>query len=114
MALQIKSLYKNALGSSEADTYVVPINKAAIVKSIRLVNTSGSASATVNLFAKRGSGTSYRIAPLNLILAPGAAFIDNEELTLEGLTSSGDSDRITGSATGATVHCVISGVERDV
>ena len=115
MSLQIKSLKQGTLATSEGDLYVVPVNKAAIVKTIRLINT-GSSSVTVNLFVRRGSGgTSYRIAPKDLSLPGGGAFIDDSELTLEGLTATGDSDRVRGIVSSSgTVDCVISGVERDV
>ena len=52
MALTIKSLYKNQLGNTEADLYGPGAGKAAIVKSIRCVNT-GSAPVAVNFFVKR-------------------------------------------------------------
>src|SRR5258705_6980315 len=74
MAIQIKSLARNTLPTpSEADLYAVPAGKAAIIKSVRLVNT-GSSSAVVNLWFRRGTsgaGTSYRIIPKDLTLPPG-------------------------------------------
>ena|SRR5436190_19251622 len=118
MAIQIKQLYKGQLGSTEADLYGPGSGKAAIVKNIRLVNTGGSA-VTVNLFLKRaaaasGAGGGFRIAPKDMSLAPGAAFIDDSEVTLEYISSS-SIDFIRGIASAATtVDCVISGVERDV
>jgi hypothetical protein len=113
MSIQIKSLKKGTLPTSEGDLYVVPSSKTAIVKSIRLVNT-GSASATVNLFVKRSTtGTSYRIVPKDLVLAPNAAFVDSDEITLEGLTGTNAEDRVTGLVASGTVDVVISGVERD-
>lgn len=114
MSLQIKSLKQTVLATSgEGELYPVPSGKTAIVKGIRLVNT-GTGSAVINIYVKRGTGTSYRILPKDLTLAPGAAFIDSDELTLEGLAGT-DGDRIRGLAnSGATVDCVISGVERDV
>lgn len=116
MAIQIKSLFKGTVpAATEADIYPVPVNKTVIVKSIRLVNT-GSGSVAINLYVRRATGgTSYRIIPKDLTLAPGAAFIDDTEITLEGLTTAGGEDRIRGIVpTGSTVDCVISGVERDV
>ena len=116
MAVQIKSLFKGIVPvTTEGDIYPVPLNKAAIVKSIRLVNT-GPASVAINLFVRRATGgTSYRIIPKDLTLAPGAAFVDETEITLEGLTAANGEDRIRGLVpTGSTVDCVISGVERDV
>src|SRR5438874_255555 len=47
MAITVKSLGKSTLPTTEGDLYTTPSGKAAIVKSIRLVNT-GSANATVN------------------------------------------------------------------
>ena len=112
--MQIKSLYKAQLGTTEVDLYPVPINKTAIIKGIRLVNTS-SASVTVNLFVRRATGgTSYRILPKDVTLAPSAALVDDSEITLEGLTTLGGEDRVRGLASAATaIDCVISGVERD-
>ena len=46
--MQIKSVYKAQLGTTEVDLYKVPINKTTIIKGIRLVNTSTSG-VTVNL-----------------------------------------------------------------
>ncbi len=114
MAIQIKSLKTMALATTDGDVYVVPLNKTAIVKSIRLVNI-GSAPVTINLFVRRATGgTNFRIVPKDLSLPPGAAFIDGTEVTLEGLTTAGGEDRIRGYASAATtVDCVISGIERD-
>jgi hypothetical protein len=114
MAIQIKSLAKGILPTSEGQLYVVPTNKSAIVKNIRLVNT-GTSSVTVNLFIRRASGgTSYRIAPKDLSIAPGAAFIDDQEVTVEFVTDVASSDRIQGYASAGTVDYVLSGIERDV
>jgi hypothetical protein len=118
MAIQIKSLYKNQLGNTEGDLYGPGSGKAAIVKNIRLVNT-GSSAVTVNLFVKRaafgsGAGGGYRIVPKDMSLAPGAAFIEDSEVTLEYVSSS-LIDIVRGYASAATtVDCVISGIERDV
>ena len=115
MAIQIKSLARGALATSEGDLYSVPSGKSAIVKGIRLVNT-GSAPVVVNLWFRRGTsgaGTSYRIAPKDLTLAPGAAFIDDSELTMEYVDAS-NVDRVRGMVASGTVDYVISGVERDV
>jgi len=117
MAVTIKSLYKAQLGTTEADLYGPASGKAAIVKSIRLVNT-GSSPVTVNLFVKRAAASSQpggglRILPKDCSLAPGAALIDDSEVTLEYVSSS-NIDFVRGCASAATtVDCVISGVERD-
>ena len=115
MAVNIKSLKKGTVPTSEGDLYTVPLNKAAIIKSIRLVNT-GSASATVNLYVRQTTtGTSYRIAPKDMMLPAGMSFVDDSEITLEGSATTNGEDRVRGSVnSGATVDCVISGVERDV
>lgn len=118
MSLQIKQLYRAQLGTGETDLYAPGTGKAAIIKSIRLVNTSASP-VTVNLFLKRAAASSsagggMRIIPKDLSLGPGAAFIDDSELTLEYVDGS-NRDWVRGLA-GANnaVDCVISGVERDV
>jgi len=118
MAIQIKQIYKAQLRTTEADLYGPGSAKAAIVKNIRLVNT-GPASVTVNLFVKRAdagsaAGGGFRIAPKDLSLAPGAAFVDDSEITLEYVSST-SRDWIRGLASAVTtVDCVISGIERDV
>lgn len=115
MAVIVKSLAKMALPTAEGDVYTIPLNRAAIIKSIRLVN-KGSGPATVNMFVRRATGgTSYYILPQNLLIPVGGAVIDETEITLEGLTTANGEDRIRGSVAGAgaAVDCVISGVERD-
>jgi hypothetical protein len=113
MAVTIVGLARGTLLTSPSDLYPVPIGKAAIVSSIRLVNTGG-ATATVNLYVRRGgSGTLYRIAPMNMTLPAGYSYVDEAELTLEA-KDTGNQDRIQGSvSSGGTVDYVISGVERD-
>ena len=86
--------------------------KTAIVKSIRLVNISGSA-VTVNLYFNRPNASGqYRrrqISPVDLSLLPGALYVDSDEITLE------PGDRIQAKATAANaIQYLISGVERDV
>ena len=112
MAITVKQLAKGAL-TTAADLYVTPQNKTAIIKNIRLVNTTGAA-VTVNLYLKRGSGgTQYRIAPVSMSLPANAMYVDDTEITLEGGATVGTTDdRIYGDAA-ATVHYVISGIERD-
>jgi hypothetical protein len=114
MALTIKSLGKGTLAGSEGDLYFVPVGKAAIVKNIRLVST-GTGPAIVNLYIRRATGgTSYRIAPKDLSLAGGSAYIDDQEITLEGFSPDTSSDRLRGYVTsGGPVDFVISGIERD-
>lgn len=113
MAITVKQLAKGAL-TSAADLYTTPVNKTAIVKSIRLVNTTASA-VTVNLYVRRGtSGTQFRIAPVSMSLPAYGMYVDEAEITLEGgVTLNTTDDRIYGDASG-TVHYVLSGIERDV
>lgn len=117
MAVTIESLYKAQLPSTETDLYGPGSGKAAIVKSIRLVNI-GSSSVTVNLFIKRAAagsavGGGQRIVAKDMNLAPGAAFIDDSEATLQYIDSN-NIDFVRGYASSATaVDCVISGIERD-
>ena len=112
MAIAVKQLARGALTSAQ-DLYTTPINKTAIVKSIRLVNTT-SAAVTVNLYLRRGSsGTQYRIGPVSMSLPANSLYVDETEITLEGGATAGTTDdRIYGSASD-TVHFVLSGIERD-
>jgi hypothetical protein len=118
MAIQIKQLKAIQLASTEGDVLTPSTtSKSTLVKSIRLVNVTSNP-VTINLFVRKTStGTSYRIVPKDLVLAAGAAFIDDSEITLEGGggTQGVSEDRIRGSAsTSSAVDCVISGLERDV
>lgn len=112
MAITVKQLAKGALTTAQ-DLYVTPVNKTAIVKSIRLVNTTAAA-VTVNLYLRRGTGgTLYRIAPPSMSLPANAMYVDDTEITLEGgLTLNTTDDRIRGDAS-AAVDYVLSGIERD-
>jgi len=112
------------------DLYAAPsasgASRAAILKSIRIVNTH-SAPVVINLYytdnvLTSGGGTSptecrrRRLAPSNMVLASGFAFIEDSEITVES------GARIQASAkpeTGAVqpsvlIDYVIGGVERDV
>lgn len=114
MAVIIKALKQGQLPTSQTDLYTAPPAspgpaRAAIVKNMRFVNTSGS-SVTINIWFKRLSGgTPYRVLTKDLSIAAGQLVVSNEELTLE------PDDRIVGQASAATsVDYVFSGVERDV
>ncbi len=110
MALAIRVLgFGQLTSTTEADlsTVAVPTGKAQIVKAMRFVNTSASASIGLNVFLSH-SGSERQISPKNVNVAPGAQYIDDTELTLEA----GDKVRGSLSATG-TVDYVISGIERD-
>jgi hypothetical protein len=91
------------------------VKKAAIVKGIRVVNT-GSVNTQVSLYFNRPTSSAPNapsrrrlLAPGNILLAPGFAYIDEGEITLE------PGDKIQAKAdTANVIHYVISGVERDV
>lgn len=134
MSVQIKSLSNaaptvdNSLAAQNDNFNIIPTantvydlytaandatnKKTAIVNSLRLVNTH-TASVKVNLYFMRPNATGQNrrrlITPVDLSLAPGYLYIDNDELTLE------PGDRIQGKAdVGNVIQYVISGVERDV
>lgn len=110
MAITVKLLKNGVLTTTAgADLYPVSSGKSAIVKSIRLVNKSGSP-VTVNLFVyNNGNTTTTRIFPVALSLPAGALVVDSDEITLGAL------DKITGDASaGSAVDYTISGIERDV
>ena len=91
--------------------YTAPTNKAAIVKSIRMVNILAQTveiSLYLNKSDSNGFGRRRRLVPLTPIPQKGA-IIDDSEITLE------PGDRIQASAdVGNAIHYVISGVEREV
>jgi hypothetical protein len=93
------------------DLYTTPTAKTAVVKNIRLVNTS-SASVKVNVYFMRpnasGQHRRRQISPVDLVLAPGYLYIENEEVTLE------PGDRIQAKAdTASVIQYLLSGIERD-
>ncbi|MBI5387318.1 MAG: hypothetical protein HZA90_21870 [Verrucomicrobia bacterium] len=92
------------------DLYTAPTTptaRAAVVKSIRLVNTD-TASRTINLFFKKEGGTARLIMPKDLSVAAGCLVVDSEEVSL------GSGDKIQGKASaGNKIDYVISGIERD-
>ena len=117
MSLNVRSLAKSTLNdSANASLYEPASGKAAIVKSIRLVNT-GTVAVTVNLSVRRGiSGSGPRIGPKDLSIPPGCMYSDDEEVTLEGGNGTTTQDHILGwaaSGQNGLVEYVISGVERD-
>jgi hypothetical protein len=106
------------------DLYIAPkasststINRAAIVKSIRLVNTSGASVKVTLYFNHPGSfdangnasgGRRRFLTPADMVLPANFIYIDNDELTLA------PGDRIQGkSDTLNAIQFLISGVERD-
>jgi hypothetical protein len=109
MALTIKTIgfgQVNQTGGQDLSS-AVQSGKAQIVKAMRFVNTNTSSSVILNVLLTHG-GTDRQISPKNMSLAPGAAYIDDTEVTLE------TNDKIRGSvSSGGTVDYVISGIERD-
>ena len=104
MAVGVKALADGQLGASKSTLYTAPTNTRAIVRSIILVNTDGSAR-TANIYVNR-TGTSRRIAPKNLSLAAGAYVSCTDIVTLEA------GHHIEGEASAANVvDYVISGIE---
>lgn len=134
MSVQIKSLtnsapVKDASLAAPLDTFnVIPTanevydlysaqndssaKKAAIVKSIRVINTHATSTVKVNLYFNRPNATGQnRRRPListDTALLPGFSLIDEGEITLE------PGDKIQGKAdTANVIQYLISGVERD-
>jgi hypothetical protein len=112
MAVQILSLASGSMSSSAASTmYTSPLGPpgiTTIIKSIRLVNTSGSA-VTVNLYLYRtvGDPNNRRIAPVAMSIPANGIAIDDQEITMSA------NDVIKGDAsTNAVVDFVISGIQR--
>jgi len=109
MALTVKNLAEGQLGTGTAGTlYTVGGGKAAIVKSMRVVNRD-TVVRTFSLYFKLNGGSASRlVSPSALSLAPGAAYIDDTEISL------GTSDQIQGDGSVASkLDYVISGIERD-
>lgn len=98
------------------DLYSAPntslVKRAAIVKSIRLVNTHASATAKVTIWFNRpNSNGQYRrrlLTPADMPLPPNVVYSDDSEIALE------PGDKIQAkSDTAAVIQYLISGVERD-
>lgn len=92
--------------------YTVPAGKATIAKNIRLANI-GSTTVKVNVYFMRPNGTGqYRrrqITPVDLAIAPGCVYVEDDELTLD------PGDRIQAKAdTANVIQYLISGMERDL
>ena len=113
MALDVKNL---ALGTDVAAAsgnvlYELTAGKAAIVKNMRFVNTHASQTATLNVTLLVGS-TEVQVSPKNVTLAPGAMYVDNEELTMKRAQTS-ETAKVKATASSGTVAFVLSGIERD-
>jgi hypothetical protein len=98
------------------DLYTAPssttVRKGALVKGIRVLN-AGAAPAQVSLYFNRptpNAPSSRRLlAPPNIVLQPGSAYIDEGEIALE------PGDKIQGkSDTANVIQYIISGIERDM
>jgi len=114
MAITIKSYQVMIVPATTwYDLWAAPVGppaKAAIVKSIRMVNTDTQAR-TVRLRVLQSGGASAMIAPVDMSLTAnaGSIYLDDKEITL------GSGDKIQGYASYANkISCVLSGVERDV
>lgn len=109
MAIAIKSLAKGPVPITQTAVYTAAPGKAALVSSMRFVNTNTTTAASVNAFFRRGSGgTPYRILDRDKSVPASQLYLDVGGLSLE------PDDRIElVAASGNTVDYVISGVERD-
>ena len=111
MAVIIKSLNTGTLTTNDNDRIYPPAapgTRAAIIKSIRLVNKTGG-SVKVKLWVKKGSSTAVLVSPVDMVIPAGLAVIDDSEITLDA------GDELQGkSDTGSAVDFCLSGVERDV
>lgn len=119
MAVIIKALKQGQLTTANlTNTYSPPNGRAAIVKSMRLVN-AGTAAFTLNTWFVRtigGTDSLYRMLPKDLVLAPGQMLVDDSEITMENFTAGGvtTADSIQIQASVANVlYYVFSGIERD-
>jgi hypothetical protein len=107
MAITIDNLTYGQLTTTGLITiYTVPDNMAAIVKSMRFVNTDSSP-ITLDAYFKRG-GAAARILPASLSLGAGQLLVDDSEITLK------QGDQIQAQASEANkIDYVLSGIVRD-
>src|SRR5688572_18398519 len=110
MAITIKNISNGMVQTSQLPIVAaVPTFKALVIKNMRFVN-SGPNPATLNVFFKAtSSGDPHRILPKDVVIAPGAMLVDDDELTLEA----GNLVEAIVSGTTPAVDYVISGIERD-
>ncbi|SRR5713101_5842713 len=112
MAVTIKALANNVLTQTTA-TNLYPASgfavKAAIVKTMRFVNTSDTASATLDIYFLRSGGAIRQISPKGLNLPPHGMYVDDSDLTLEATLDAIQAK----TSSGGTIDYVLSGVERD-
>lgn len=104
MTSTIKSLANGQLATTKTTLYTCPASTYAIVKHVKLTNTTG-AMVKCNLYFKASGGTSRRIIPYDLELEAYASFKSDSE-TLE------PADILEGDASAnSAIDFVISGIE---
>ena len=120
MALKLTTLKAGVLDATALALLYGGTNtgKGALVKNIILTNT-GSTVKTANIVLRSpGSGagaTDYQISPKDISIAPGAQVVLDTEITIDLSTTTPVPNAIYGRAsTGATIDCIINGMERDV
>src|SRR2546423_15193231 len=83
MALTVKCLKNGALGTTSPGTlYTISSGKAQILKSIRLVNTTGSGITITDFKVTVSGGSTTRVLPPNMSIPPNSVFVDDSEITL--------------------------------
>ena len=123
MALAIRVLGQLKIGATQANNDLltlyasnsnkVPAGKAIIVKSVRLANTSATATRKITVYYLSGlSGATNKAAsPKDLTLAPGTMVILDDELML--VTDDKLRGSFNDSGTADDIDVVVGGVERD-
>ena len=111
MAVTLKQIARGSIaaGVNTLTTTDVESGKVQVIKSIRLVNKHATASEVFTTFSAGPTGTEAFVAPQNLSLGPGQAYVDDVEIVLK---TSDHLKVVTGSA-GGPVDYVISGFERE-
>jgi hypothetical protein len=100
-----KSLGAGQLPNSKTTIYTVPALKSTLIRSVILVNSSGSA-VTVNLYAKVSGGSSRRLIPVGFSIPAYTSFEFDSIVTMSA------ADQLEGDAsTASVVDYSISGVE---
>jgi hypothetical protein len=114
MAIVLKQIKIGTLGGGATVTTdsVTPAGKVQVIKSIRLVNTSTTTAATLNISA--GVPDSEKlVGPKDLSLAPRQAYLDETEIVLNGAANNGDRLKVVSTAGGGSVDYLVCGFERD-
>src|SRR5262245_47573271 len=116
LAAQLDSFNTLQTANTVYDLYAAPndsvAKRAAILKSIRLVNKHATAIVKVTLWFNRpnanGQNRRLLLTPADMPLLPNFVYIDDSEITLD------PGDKIQCKAdTGGVVQYLISGLERD-